>query len=62
MRRSYWFLFVPFLVLAASAAQTTVSFDGLGLLPGHHVDNASFATNAATFRNVDFGSRMPSSA
>ncbi len=55
MRRCCWFLLVPFLVLAASAAQTTVSFEGLGLLPGHHVDNASFATNAATFRNVDYG-------
>ena len=55
MRRWYWFLLVPFLGLAASAAQTTVSFDGLGLTPGRYVNNASFATNAATFRNVDFG-------
>jgi len=55
MRRSYWFLLVPFLVLAASAAQTTVSFEGLGLLPGQHANNASFSTNAATFRNVDYG-------
>ena len=55
MRRCCWFLLVPFWVLAASAAQTTVSFDGLGLLPGHHVANASFSTNAATFRNVDYG-------
>lgn len=55
MRRCCWFLLVPFLVLAAPAAQTTVSFDGLGLLPGHHVDNASYSTNAATFRNVDYG-------
>ena len=56
MRRWYWFLLVPFLGLAASAAQTTVSFDGLGLTPGRYVNNASFATNAATFRNVDFRS------
>ena len=55
MRRVCWFLLVPFLVLAASAAQTTVSFDRLGLLPGQYADDASFSTNAATFRNADFG-------
>ena len=55
MRRCCWFLLVPFWVLAASAAQTTVSFDHLGLLPGQHANNASFSTNAATFRNVDYG-------
>ena len=55
MRLCCWFLLVPFLVLAASAAQTTVSFDGLGLEPGQYADDASFSTNAATFRNADFG-------
>ena len=55
MRRCCWFPLVPFLVLAASAAQTTVSFDHLGLLPGQHANNISFSTNAATFRNVDYG-------
>ena len=55
MRRCRSFLLVPFLGLAASAAQTTVSFDRLGLLSGQCANNASFATNAATFRNVDYG-------
>lgn len=55
MRRRHWFLLVLFFGLPAFAAQTVVSFDGLGLLPGQHVDNVSFATNAAMFRNVDFG-------
>lgn len=55
MRLCCWFLLVPFLILAASAAQTTVSFDGLGLEPGQYADDASFSANAATFRNVDFG-------
>ena len=55
MRRCHWFLPVLFLCFPAFAAQTVVSFDGLGLQPGQYANNASFATNAATFRNVDFG-------
>lgn len=55
MRRCHWFLPVLFLCFPAFAAQTVVSFDGLGLQPGQYANNASFSTNAATFRNVDFG-------
>ncbi|MGD9781233.1 MAG: DUF4465 domain-containing protein [Kiritimatiellia bacterium] len=55
MRRCHWFLPVLFFCLPAFAAQTVVSFDALGLPPGQYANNASFSTNAATFRNVDFG-------
>ena len=48
-------LLVPFLCHSVFAAPAVVSFDGLGLLPGQHANNVSFATNAATFRNVDYG-------
>ena len=55
MRRCHGFLLVLFLCFPAFAAPTVVSFDRLGLQPGQSANNASFSTNAATFRNVDFG-------
>ncbi|NCC94565.1 MAG: DUF4465 domain-containing protein, partial [Opitutae bacterium] len=51
MRRCCWFLLVPFLVLAASAAQTTVSFDAYFIGPGQNIHTASLQVAAATFVN-----------
>jgi hypothetical protein len=56
MRRWYWFLLVPFLGLAASAAQTTVSFDGLFSGPGEYIEDVALADEAATFRNTTYES------
>ena len=56
MRRCRWFLLVPFLGLAASAAQTTVSFDAHFTGSGEHVENAALADEAATFLNTYYES------
>ena len=52
MRRCRWFLLVPFLGLAASAAQTTVSFDALFTGPGQNVHDTAVSVAAATFLNT----------
>ena len=57
MRRCRWFLLVPFWVLAASAAQTTVSFDSLFTGPGQNVHDAAVSVAAVSFNNdyTDWG-------
>ena len=56
MRRCHWLPLVPFLVLAASAAQTTVSFDAHFAGPGEYIENAALADEAATFLNTTYES------
>ena len=57
MRRCCWFPLVPLLVLAASAAQTTVSFDSLFTGPNQNVHDAAVSVAAVSFNNdyTDWG-------
>ncbi|MGD9612045.1 MAG: DUF4465 domain-containing protein, partial [Kiritimatiellia bacterium] len=52
MRRCCWFLFVPFLGLAAVAAETVVSFDHLLPEPGQYLNDTPVSVAAATFLNT----------
>ncbi len=56
MRSCCWFLLVPFLVFAASAAQTTVSFDAHFAGPGEYIENAALTDEAALFLNTTYES------
>lgn len=57
MRRSYWFLLVPFLgLLPAFAEPAVVSFDHLLPAPNEYVEDVSASDEAATFVNTYYES------